>query len=66
MKALLQYLPFIIPVIILQLILMITALVNMYRNKKTKNLNLLIWTLIVIFINVVGPVLYFLIGREDE
>ncbi|PGB56135.1 PLDc N-terminal domain-containing protein, partial [Bacillus wiedmannii] len=25
----------------------------------------LIWTLIIIFVNVLGPILYFVIGRKD-
>ena len=24
-----------------------------------------VWALVIIFINIIGPILYFLVGRED-
>lgn len=65
MENLSQYTAFLIPLIILQLILLSTALFNLYRNKKVKIFNVFAWTLIIIFINIIGPVLYFVFGKED-
>ena len=67
MEKLIEYLPFLIPIAILELGLLITALVHIVRRQKTKNLNFVAWLLIIIIISLFGPVLYFLFGRvEDE
>jgi hypothetical protein len=61
-----EYIPFIIPVAAIELILMITALVNALRHKKYRFGNRIIWILIIICFQMLGPILYFTIGREDE
>ncbi|MGE6377767.1 PLD nuclease N-terminal domain-containing protein [Peribacillus muralis] len=58
-------LPIVLPVIAIGLILVIIALIDLYRNRKTRN-NVLLWTLIIIFANTIGPILYFVIGRKDS
>ena len=57
---------FIIPLAIIQLVLMITALVSILRHDTYKTGNRLIWILVVIFVNTIGPILYFVLGRKDE
>jgi hypothetical protein len=59
-----ELLPFLIPIILLQLALMIFALVDLIRRERTKGPKWL-WALIVVFVNFVGPILYFMMGRED-
>lgn len=60
-------LPILIPVIIVQLILMITALIHVLKHPHYRMGNKVIWILIVLFIQIVGPVVYFAVGRgEDE
>jgi len=56
--------PFLIPILILQLALMIFALVDLIRRERTKGPKWL-WALIIVFVNLIGPILYFIIGRED-
>ncbi|MGE7877650.1 PLD nuclease N-terminal domain-containing protein [Peribacillus muralis] len=58
-------LPIVLPVIAIGLILVIIALIDLYRNRKMRN-NVLLWTLIIIFANTIGPILYFVIGRKDS
>ncbi len=58
-------LPIILPVIAIGMILILIALIDLYRNRKTRK-NVLLWTLIIIFTNTVGPILYFVIGRKDS
>ncbi|MFJ8071638.1 PLDc N-terminal domain-containing protein [Peribacillus sp. NPDC096447] len=58
-------LPIILPVIAIGMILILIALIDLYRNRKTRK-NVLLWTLIIIFANTVGPILYFVIGRKDS
>lgn len=64
MEKINQILPYLIPIIILQLGLMAFALVDLARREKTKGPKWL-WVLIIIFVNFIGPILYFVIGREE-
>jgi uncharacterized membrane protein YhaH (DUF805 family) len=48
-----------------EVILLVAALVDLTRpNRRVRDDNKIVWVLIVIFVPVVGPILYFLIGRE--
>ncbi|MCM3444824.1 PLDc N-terminal domain-containing protein [Metabacillus halosaccharovorans] len=53
------------PILVLQLILMITALVSCIREEKTNGPKWL-WILIILIINLIGPVLYFVVGRRND
>ncbi|WP_050615216.1 PLD nuclease N-terminal domain-containing protein [Bacillus testis] len=53
------------PVVVLQLILMVTALVSLYKRPHTNGPKWL-WTIIILFVNIVGPVAYFTIGRKEK
>ena len=64
MDKLRELLPFLIPIILLQLGLMIFALVDLVRREKTKGPKWL-WALIIVVVNLIGPILYFIIGREE-
>jgi hypothetical protein len=66
MKDLTQYLPFLIPVAILEVGLMLTALIHLIKHKVTRNLNVGIWAVIIIVLEIIGPVLYFTVGRKDD
>ncbi|WP_428909900.1 PLD nuclease N-terminal domain-containing protein [Niallia sp. Krafla_26] len=52
------------PLFVLQLILMTTALVSCLRQEETNGPKWM-WALIIIFINILGPILYFVIGRRN-
>ncbi|MGF2616708.1 PLDc_N domain-containing protein [Rossellomorea vietnamensis] len=53
------------PLLIIQLILMVTALVDLIRIKNTNGPKWL-WVLIILFINIIGPIIYFVIGRRQN
>ena len=61
-----QYLPFLIPLAILQLGLMIASLVHIVSHKKYRIGNRVLWIVICVLVNTIGPVLYFAIGKGDE
>ncbi|MFE6166901.1 PLD nuclease N-terminal domain-containing protein [Viridibacillus arvi] len=58
-------LPIILPFMAVGFILILIALLDLYRNRKTRE-NVFIWTLIILFCNTIGPILYFVIGRKDS
>jgi hypothetical protein len=59
-----EFLPFIIPLVLLQLTLMIVALVDLIRREKTKGPKWM-WVLIIIFGELIGPIIYLIFGRKD-
>lgn len=58
-------LPIVLPVIVLGTLLILIALVDLYRHRKIRK-NVFIWTLIVLLVNTFGPILYFIFGRKDS
>ncbi|PKO05833.1 MAG: transcriptional regulator [Chloroflexi bacterium HGW-Chloroflexi-3] len=60
-----KLLPLLIPLFLIQLGLMIAALVDLIKRKKTKGPKWM-WIIIVVFVNMIGPIVYFVVGREDE
>ncbi|HEY5118526.1 MAG TPA: PLD nuclease N-terminal domain-containing protein [Anaerolineales bacterium] len=65
MEILQKYLPLLIPLIVIQLTLMIVALVDILKREKTRGPKWL-WVLIVVFGEMIGPILYFVVGREES
>ena len=61
-----EYLPFFTPVIIIELALMITALIHVVRHDHYKFGNKPIWIIVVVLIQIIGPIVYFVFGRSDE
>ncbi|HBZ09824.1 MAG TPA: transcriptional regulator [Bacillus bacterium] len=53
------------PIIVLDLILVITALISCLKEQNTNGPKW-VWVLIILFINLIGPVLYFIIGRKKQ
>ena len=61
-----ELLPFLIPYILLELGLAITALIHVLRHPHYRFFNRWIWILIVLLVQIIGPVVYFSFGREEE
>jgi len=56
-----------LPLIVLQVVLLVLALVDLTRpGRRVRGGNKVVWALIIIFIELFGPLLYFLIGREES
>jgi hypothetical protein len=64
MENLRTLIPFLIPIAILQIGLMIFALVDLIRRERTRGPKW-VWALVILFVNIIGPVIYFVVGRED-
>jgi len=60
-----QYLPLLIPVVLIQLALMITALVDLIRRAQTRGPKW-VWALVIVLVNFIGPIIYFVAGRKEE
>jgi hypothetical protein len=53
-----------IPVIIIELGLLIIALLDLVKRERTRGPKWA-WALVIIFINIFGPIAYLLFGRQD-
>ena len=61
-----KYFPVFLPLIVIELALALTALVHVVRHPHYRFGNKVVWILVVLLIQFVGPVLYFAMGRGDE
>lgn len=66
MEMLREYLPFLIPVIIAELVLGITALIHVLKHPNYRFGNKTMWILIVLFVSMIGPLVYFIAGRGED
>jgi hypothetical protein len=61
-----QILLLLAPLILLQLGLVVLALYDLLRpERQVRGDSKLMWGLIIVFINLIGPILYFLVGRRE-
>jgi heme/copper-type cytochrome/quinol oxidase subunit 4 len=61
-----QIIALVAPIVVIQLGLMIAALIDLERDeRRVRGGSKLVWALVIVFINVVGPILYFVSGREE-
>ena len=64
MEKLSELIPFLIPILLLQLVLMVVALRDLIRRQGTRGPKWM-WVIIILFVNTFGPIAYLLIGREE-
>jgi hypothetical protein len=64
MEELSRYIPLLIPLLIIQLILMVAALIDIIRNRRTRGPEW-VWILVVVFVATIGPIIYFIAGKEE-
>lgn len=66
MEQLMEFLPFFIPLVIVQFILLGYTLYHILTHDTYKRGNRVLWLIItIVFMNYVGPILYFVFGKED-
>ena len=64
MENISSLIPFLIPIVLLQLGLMAFALVDLIRRERTKGPKW-VWALVIILVNLIGPIVYLIVGREE-
>jgi hypothetical protein len=61
-----QIVALVLPIVLIQLGLMVVALIDLEREeRRVRGGNKVIWALIIVFLNVIGPILYLTVGREE-
>jgi hypothetical protein len=64
MNELVEYVPFLIPLFIVQIILIVVALFDLLNRQSTRGPKW-VWVLVILFVNIIGPIIYLVIGREE-
>jgi hypothetical protein len=65
MEKLLEALPFLIPLIVLQFSLLGYALYHALTHTRYKLGGRPLWILLIVLVNFIGPILYLTLGKED-
>ena len=60
-----EFMPFLIPLLILQFSLMGCAVYHILTHKTYKRGTRPLWLVLSILVNFIGPILYFVLGKED-
>ena len=59
-----QVLPLLIPILIIQVALVVYALVDLLRRPTTRGPKWL-WVMVILFFNLIGPIIYLVVGRDE-
>ena len=66
MDTLIQYLPVLAPIFIIQIVLLLIGLYDLFQeDRRVRWFSKRVWALIIFFVNIIGPLAYFFVGRED-
>jgi len=60
-----QMLPLLIPIVIIQIILLVLGLLDLIKQRATRGPKWM-WAIIIPFVQIIGPILYFTLGRKEE
>ncbi len=63
--AIVQYLPLLVPLFLIQLGLLAFALIDLIKRERTRGPKW-VWALVIVFFQFFGPILYFVLGREED
>ena len=65
-ELLVDILPFLIPVFIIELSLLIFALVDLLKREFMENNTRIIWAIVIVLFGIIGPIIYFIFGRGEK
>ncbi|HEY97476.1 MAG TPA: PLDc_N domain-containing protein [Dehalococcoidia bacterium] len=63
---LVDMLPFLIPVFLIEIALLIFALIDLFKREHIDNNTRIIWAVVIILFGIIGPVIYFIFGRKEN
>jgi hypothetical protein len=62
-----QILLLILPIVVIEVILIIVALRDLIRpERRVRGDSKLMWGILILFISLLGPILYLTVGRQEE
>jgi hypothetical protein len=61
-----QIIALLAPILVIQLGLMFVALYDLEKEeRRVRGGSKLVWALVIVFVNILGPIVYFTAGREE-
>lgn len=66
MEDVMMYLPYLIPIILLHYGMAIYSLILMIRTKNMHPLYRILWGMVILFVQIIGPILYLVFGRRER
>ncbi len=61
-----QIILLVLPIVVVELALLGLAIRDLLKDeRRVRGGNKALWALVIVFISVLGPIVYFAIGRED-
>ena len=61
-----QLIALLIPLVLVELGLLAFALYDLIKRKRVRGGNKWVWGIIIVVVEIFGPILYFVLGREEE
>ena len=61
-----EMLPFLIPVILIEVVLVVIALVDLVKREYVRGGNKIVWALLIVFVGIIGPAVYLIAGRQEK
>ncbi len=61
-----QLIALLVPLVLVELGLLGFALYDLVKRKHVRGANKLLWGIIIVVFGFFGPILYFVLGREEE
>jgi Phospholipase_D-nuclease N-terminal len=61
-----QIIALVIPLLLIEVGLLAFALYDLITRKRVRGGNKWVWGIIIVFLNFIGPIIYFVLGREEE
>jgi len=66
LQLLKDMLPFLVPLVIIEVALLVIALVDLIRRENVRGDSKAVWVIVIVIFGVIGPVVYFLFGRKEN
>ncbi len=66
MDIIIRFLPFFIPVLLVQLSLQVYSIINLVKRRKVRFNNKILWGIVILFFGMLGAVCYLLLRGEEE
>jgi hypothetical protein len=56
----------IVPLVLIELGFMAFALYNLVKQERVKGGSKLLWGLVIVFVGIIGPIIYLVFGRVED
>ncbi len=65
LKTIISLLPFLIPLVLLEVGLLVFALLDVIKRQRVKG-NKIVWIIVIVLVEIIGPIIYLAFGRQED